>query len=301
MPDQPLPAPRTGEDRFRGAFRESGQPIPVLTDDLPIQVSGLAVRRYAPLTEETGLFREFAETPANRESVQRFAARYGLLGTATVPVEVQLTQRSDVVTVGAGEPLTAWQAEIASMSLVLDLWERAARGGAEELAGRFRSGADGVFYVGENGLTAVTALSGKPATDVVTQAKHFVYQTINNKLDGLVAPRLLEDPATGAADIHIVPANLIGSVWLQLAHSIREDRQFKQCRFCKKWFEVSLRAARKSRVYCGPACRMKEYRARKTEAQKWHAEGLSVEAISERLATSPGTIRAWLKAPAPRV
>ena len=99
-PDQPLPSARPGEERFREVFRRQGEPIPVLTDGLPLQVSGRDGRLSTPLTQETGLFRTLANTRPDREGVCQFASRFGLLGIDAVPVQVPFADRPDGGTFG---------------------------------------------------------------------------------------------------------------------------------------------------------------------------------------------------------
>ncbi len=80
-----------------------------------------------------------------------------------------------------------------------------------------------------------------------------------------------------------------------MAGSVREGREFRQCRQCRTWFEVSVEAARKSRVYCSPNCRTKGHRWRQQEARRLHAAGMAVERIAEALDTTTARINTWLR------
>ena len=294
-PDQPLPPARPGEARFREVFQRQGEAIPVLTDGLPLQVSGRDGRRFAPLTQETGLFRTLANTPPDREGVQQFASRFGLLGIDTVPVEVPFADRPDVVTFGSGELFTAWQAEIAATREVLELVDLTQRRDTAALATRVRWTDDGVFYQGDTGSRVISSSPTRfVAGDLVGPAAHYVYRLINDRLERLVSPRLLVNPSTGRSDLYDVPGSQLGAVWLQVAGSVREGREFRQCRQCRTWFEVSVEAARKSRVYCSPNCRTKGHRGRQQEARRLHAAGMAVECIAEALDTTTARINTWL-------
>lgn len=299
-PDQPLPSARPGEERFREVFRRQGEPIPVLTDGLPLQVSGRDTRLSAPLTQETGLFRTLANTRPDREGVCQFASRFGLLGIDAVPVEVPFADRPDVGTFGTGELFTGWQAEIAAMREVLELLDLTQRRDTAALATRVRWTDDGVFYQGD---TKPHVISSSPtrflAGDLIGPAVHYVHRLINDRLEQLVSPRLLVDPSTGTSDLYDVPGSQLGAVWLQVAGSVREGREFRQCRQCQTWFEVSVEAARKSRLYCSPTCRTKGHRGRQQEARRLHAAGMAVERIADALDTTTARINTWLRGHTP--
>ena len=91
-----------------------------------------------------------------------------------------------------------------------------------------------------------------------------------------------------------------GAMWLQYARSIDGNKNYRQCRQCGKWFEISLEANRPTRLFCKDACRYKFYRERIATAQELHLEGVSIEAITQRLETDTATVEGWIARPAPR-
>src|SRR5690242_8337086 len=58
-----------------------GHSEPCIAEKQPIEVGGSKL--YEPLKENTGLFREFAETAPSTEGVLQFATRYGFLGISS--------------------------------------------------------------------------------------------------------------------------------------------------------------------------------------------------------------------------
>src|SRR5262249_22317738 len=64
-------------------------------------------RRYAPLQEHSGLFREFAATETSPEGLLGFANRYGTLFGEH----------------GRPEPLHRWQVEVLRLRQVISLWD----------------------------------------------------------------------------------------------------------------------------------------------------------------------------------
>ena len=114
--------------------------------------------------------------------------------------------------------------------------------------------------------------------------------------DGLWAEELPQN----RLHLRIVPKNLLGAMWLQYARSIDGKKDYRQCRQCGKWFELSLEANRPTRLFCEDACRYKFYRERIAAAQKLHFEGVTTEAIAQRLETDTATVEGWIVRPAPR-
>lgn len=169
------PPPDLGKNASARCFGGKVSRFPCSRTVFPLQVSGRDGRLSTPLTQETGLFRTLANTRPDREGVCQFASRFGLLGIDAVPVEVPFADRPDVVTVGTGELLTLWQAEIASMREVLELLDLTQRRDTAALATRVRWTDDGVIYQGD---TKPHVISSSPtrflAGDLIGPAVHYV-------------------------------------------------------------------------------------------------------------------------------
>ena len=126
-------------------------------------------------------------------------------------------------------------------------------------------------------------------------ALHYVQSKINDKLEGRASPRLLWDAKRARLGLYIVPAGLIGALWLQFARAVERDSQFRRCAECGIWFELAPGTARSDKLYCSTPCRTKAYRKRQAEAVRLHAEGHAVEDIALRLESDPGTVRGWIE------
>ena len=83
--------------------------------------------------------------------------------------------------------------------------------------------------------------------------------TIN--LDDLRSQGLLNDIKDGMM-LHIVPDTLLAARWLQCARVLTDNRTFKACERCGKWFELSPSARRKHSKYCSGTCKVAAHRAR---------------------------------------
>jgi hypothetical protein len=114
---------------------------------------------------------------------------------------------------------------------------------------------------------------------------------VSDGLAGRVTPRFVQDPRTGRLELQVVPDNLLGALWLQLAEAIGGGKQFRQCAICGGWFEVSGRSDQR---VCTQACRSKAYRARQDRARQLAAEGRGFPAIAKELGSNAKTVRKWV-------
>jgi len=109
---------------------------------------------------------------------------------------------------------------------------------------------------------------------------------INHRLSRHSAARAVRaDPAAAPGQIplgvRIVPADLLGALWLQLARAIEGDKQYRKCEYrdCGKWFEISkggdTAGKRADAQYCEPRCRAGSHRqaAEADRARKLSLDG----------------------------
>jgi len=101
--------------------------------------------------------------------------------------------------------------------------------------------------------------------DVIMPAYRFIQEIINKRLNGCASPRMLWDERRGEMSVRLIPNNLLGAVWLQLALAIERNSEFRRCAECETWFEVSPGSGRSDKVYCSNACRVKAHRRRHGE------------------------------------
>jgi hypothetical protein len=257
---------------------------------------------YAPLQRHTGLFREFAATGEAPDAVLAFANRYGRLGVA-VSLDAPPGSLEPRV---YGETLAEWRAHIRAMREQVELWDMVQRGDVERLARlvRWREAAG----PGERLLTVYPRGYSEPHSargggwpdepfhpgEVIGPALASLQTNVNVRLRGQVSPQLIHDPERGEMGLYLVPANLLGALWLQLAQAVAGDKEHRQCTQCGKWFEVSPGAARPDRVFCSTACRSRAYRGRKERAREMHTAGKTVKEIAKELGTEAGQVKKWV-------
>jgi hypothetical protein len=299
-----------GEGQDRGSF---------LTDNRAIAAAGFRVLRYQPLAAFPGLFRVFADTEPSCDGIKAFADRFGPLGgdlAEQIPLYDQPNAKG--VPLGTGEALAAWSNEILMMRFAIDIWEAARNGdvGRLERVISWTEDGSGVQILShpelpkgqvpeapawvERAWIAGTHLGDGVLGrfipgDLVKPALHYVQSTINEKLEGRASPRLLWDAKRERLGLYIVPAGLVGALWLQFARAVERDSKFRQCAECGIWFELAPGTARADKLYCSTPCRTKAYRKRQAEAVRLDGEGRSIEDIARQLESEPETVRGWIE------
>jgi hypothetical protein len=303
----------------RPAFEPRQQRQSFLTDGRPVGTAGWRVMQYQPLAAFSGLFRVFADTEPSRDGIKGFADRFGPLGgDIEKPIPLHHQARTPGVPLGTGEPLSAWSDEILTMRYAIDIWEAARTGDVARLERviNWKPDGSGVEIAGHPGVPR-GQLPEAPARverawiagthlgddvlgrfvpgDLVKPALHYLQSKINEKLKGRASPRLLWDANRERLGLYIMPAGLVGALWLQFARAVERDSQFRQCAECGIWFELARGTARADKLYCSTPCRTRAYRRRQAEAARLHGQGLSFDDIAREVESEPETVRGWIE------
>ena len=88
--------------------------------------------------------------------------------------------------------------------------------------------------------------------------------------------------------------DIFGAAWMDFAQAVADNRKFRSCDLCDKWFEVAPDAARTHRRYCSEACRGKAFRDRQDRARQLYAQKKSVEEIAKQLNLDVESVRKWV-------
>jgi len=286
-----------------------------LTDGLPLTAGSFRARHYQPLHLHSSLFRTFAETVPTREGILAFADEYGPLGVG-VPIELPPPGTSGIQTFGTGEPLSVWVGEILAFCQALTLWDMAREGDVAGLSRYIRwVGPDAVAYDSDPDRDPGAPPAGpllheqrwlatreirpdvlerfRPG-DLIQPALYQVQGVVNVHLGQRISPRLLANPQYTQLGLYFMPGSLIGALWLQFAQAIDGNKDYRRCRECQKWFELTPEVARTNRRFCSNACRSKAYRKRQAEARRCDGAGVPLESIAEQLGTDITTVRRWV-------
>jgi hypothetical protein len=251
-------------------------------------------RTIAPLREAPDLFRGFAnlpfsgEIPPLEEAVRQFANTYGALGIASF---IRLPDG----TMTHGESLTTWYEQHYLMRVALDVWEALKADDLSRLQRWFTPTDEGSYHTGvfhpdemwPGGLRQpavqvfsdalmdlMWGLNDNYSTDPTNYRPDFpttaaewamlhLRTWINLQLEHYTSPRLQWAPSsTTKAPMRqaIVPRNLLGAMWLQLALEIEGQLRYERCQTCGTWFRVPPKANRPSTRFCKDYCRVKWHR-----------------------------------------
>lgn len=277
--------------------------------------SGRAVRvvRYRPLTDYSGLFRTFASTPLDDESLIAFATKYGPLGFGES--RIRLADGGGDASIW-GEPLGVWHREISVMNTAVAFWDTMTEADSEErttrldvLLGLTALHAD--YYDAPSPVEApIFQASQRRWPTVEQQRQQWITAEVNRAepierawlwLQQSVSERLSTtticvaglDEKRDSLHITATPRNLLGAMWLQLADSIEHQRKYRRCRICGTWFELNPVTGRTNRLHCSVNCRNKAHRIR-TEAAKRSGDGMPVAEIANQMSLTEELIEELL-------
>jgi hypothetical protein len=267
---------------------------------------------YSPLKDETGAFLNFAETDPSQKGILDFVNRFGRLGGRDTAFDLLSGSLPSDVLDAPLESVREWQKMILNMKSLVQTW-RAVRENDRESLSRFIrwDGDRQVFYHPPTGMRPkepyciasfnenrelFTRLQGgeleRPAMFVVSLAIH------QYLVESDIALGLPWDHVTGRPSFKLRPRSLLDGLWLQFALAVEGNKEYRQCRECGKWFELSPSVNRANKQTCSSSCRNKGYYRRQEEARRMHAEGKAPKVIAEALGVDSAKIKNWLKGPA---
>jgi hypothetical protein len=219
---------------------------------------------YEPMEEHRTLFREFAFVEQTKAGILSFASEYGLLGgDAPVYVDTRDPARIDVW----AEPLSAWVAEITAFRILLDMWDSARAGNIFRLGDRILVTSPTIATIrwpATDARIITPQMESLIARTVGTKdlnrfAIEYVRESIRRRLQVLSFADMGQDDGNHRLPLSICPIGLLGLLWLQFARSL-DGKDYRRCRQCGEWFEISRPAGRSTKQFCNGACRYKWHR-----------------------------------------
>jgi hypothetical protein len=269
-----------------------------------------AKRTYTPFLDQPGLFRRFAELPADAEHILAFANQFGLLfggdrlvvppwHTEPIPLtgEEDVGELLDAGTVVTAEAFDTWAAAINSMRTAVQLWDAIQLKNEEVIQNLIGwTGDQHVEYDGHKWPLASTAQLPLDVANALLRSH--IDRTLNRRIGGRRAPLVAVRYAKEG--LHITPPSLLAAMWLQFASADHEGKQFARCpgRNCPRvWFEKSTGPGvgkREDAEFCSPECRHTAYRDRKSRARALHKDGRPAREIARELGTDIAQVKLWI-------
>ncbi len=265
------------------------------------------VRVYQPMAEYPALYHEFAEIDFSKsKSIIAFVNQYGFLTKwSSITIANGVPTARGIVNGIPGveiEPLALWVEEIKAMRFAVEFWELVQNQHRRELSRviRWEKNQDTVQVTFQEGILSndlrpsrlhlITSSHHAPLLldwfapgDVFFPARYYLTHFINAHLFGHVTMRLLWTPSEWprlkkrnvgppSPDLRVVPCDLLGTLWLQLAQIVAGERYYQRCKNCGKLFLVGDWPAtfRTNRKTCSDACRTAACRKEGKEKLQLH-------------------------------
>jgi hypothetical protein len=224
------------------------------------------------------LFRDFAETGRNPDSVLKFANQCGWLGTPALvaPVNPSNCGAAMEVPLRLGEPLQTWLGEIAEMDRLVRSWDSIApRNSGPKIEQTLTYRNQAIIYrwstEHDEGLEVIASKELRPwllerllpIKSLESTLRWSIQIVVNKKLvEHRLAPQLLWSGKEPRLALSTVPGNLVGFLWLQFAKAIEGNVAHRRCEDCGRWFTLGGRWGDSDKRFCSGTCKTRTHRRR---------------------------------------
>jgi hypothetical protein len=258
----------------------------MITDGLSASVSRMLSKPVEPLEIDSAIHRNFASLDLTAESFVGFASQFGLLGGGLeVPIEVPGAKGEAKSIISMGEPVQAWRNEVESLRKAINLWELVQKDDVDAMRQFFQ----------EEKPKLPPRYDALVSVGKVRQPALFVLKRmIRPRLQGQVPLDLTAEEDALSPAVELLPRSHRAGHWLMISLDINDNRQYRSCGQCGKWFEFLTSTRRTTRMYCSNACRSKTYRGRQDQARRLHEEGVPSGDIARELETDVKTVKRWV-------
>jgi hypothetical protein len=104
--------------------------------------------------------------------------------------------------------------------------------------------------------------------DVLTPAAFVIRDDVNRYLEKSLSLELSFDPKTFEFTSSLRYGSLGAALVVEAVEFMAGHFEAKQCAVCGSWFRTGANQMRKDRIFCSAACKMRDYRSRKTSKQR---------------------------------
>jgi len=102
-----------------------------------------------------------------------------------------------------------------------------------------------------------------PPRDYSEAAYHYICFMVGIKLRDSLATEIFVNHTNTGAVMDVYPKDLLSALWLQFAHMVCRNLEFKQCAACSTFFEVKSKKRKNEKIYCSDRCRVRVEKRRK--------------------------------------
>ncbi len=228
---------------------------------LSLEGEGLPFNDYVP-QKNPAMFFDFANTDPTEARVLAFANQYGSLK----PKYFNLAKIDADNEPKYYEEISEWFNEMREMAKVLDFWDSINKKDNEKLSQQIHLESNGYCYTDGFFKEQYLVRINKKPKDLTNPALEavatmidaaFVRHPIKRSLGhNYVEKCLYRSPMI---------KDLISLLWFQVEEMVVQNRAFRTCAVCKKYFEIKPPVTRKTKIYCSGACNAAAYRKRKAK------------------------------------
>jgi len=115
---------------------------------------------------------------------------------------------------------------------------------------------------------SIPIIGQTPPRNVSEAAYHYVCKVVNKNLKDSLTTEIIVNKTNTGTDMVVRPKDLISALWLQLAHAVSRNIEFKQCAACSTFFEVKSKKRKDQKIYCSTRCRVRVAARKRREKEK---------------------------------
>ena len=131
--------------------------------------------------------------------------------------------------------------------------------------GKFKVIADVINHAGKSDIQIIGQTPPRNSSEA---AYHYICNVVNKNLNDSLITEISANPTNTGTDMTVHPKDLISALWLQLAHVVSRNQEFKQCAACSTFFEVKSKKRKNEKIYCSDRCRVRVAARKRRDKEK---------------------------------
>lgn len=192
-----------------------------------------------------------------KNKIIEFVNKYGLL-TETFPG-------------GYADSFSDWFSHVNIMSFAIYILELIEQSNIQKLKNIIHMEKDNFIYIPSGLNTAPRWASIKcqtPPQSELEAAYGLISSLVNTKLKDCVSTNIISNSRNSGVDMVLRPKDSVSALWLQFAHALSRNLEFKQCAACSTFFEVKSKKRKNEKIYCSDRCRVRVGARKRREKEK---------------------------------
>jgi len=105
------------------------------------------------------------------------------------------------------------------------------------------------------GQVKIPHMGKTPPKNRIEAIYNFICVLLNQQLKNAMSIQTTLNSRNNGVEMTAQPKDLLSALWLQFAHYVSRNLEFKQCADCSNFFEVKSKKRRFAKIYCSDRCR----------------------------------------------